>query len=525
MSRLHRALISASFGYLQYAIALISGIVLVPLVLQHVGARAYGLWLASGELLGYAAMVDLGVLGVLPWLFAEADGRRDRDAMRQLLVNGLVVGALVGGGYALLAAGLWLTVPHAFGLGAADRHVLTTPLAMLVMATMVAYPFRVFSGLLAGVQDVTFNGRLAVAQSAIGVAVTLVLLHRGHGLIAVSAASVTSMLLVSAAALARVAALAPDLLTGWPRPSWVGVRTLLTSGAGVWLSGLGWQVTAASNGLVIAGLGRPEWVAVYACTAKMATMATQIAWIVPDAGLVGLAQVAGEGHGTQRVRGLVAMMLRLHLLLAGGAACVLLAVNPAFVAWWVGPTLFGGVHLSTWLALGVMTASLAHGLLAAASVLGHRLRVGVLTLASGGAQVALAWMLGRRWGLPGIAAASLVSALLIVIPSGVVALRPATAMTTSSLWSEIVRPWAVRLGPLGLLSGVAGWWHQTLGLAGAAPLTACLGLAYLWHMRPLYAGLPVDVPIGPRLSGWLTSLGLLTGNDDRRKKLTSSALT
>lgn len=505
MSRLRKAVITASFGYLQYGLALVSGIVMVPFVLSEVGPRTYGLWLASGELIGYAGMVDLGVLGVLPWMFAEAQGRGDRQAMRTLLVSGLVVGVVIGLAYALLAGLLWVLVPWAFGLDAVDRGVLSRPLVVMVVATMVASPFRVLGGLLEGIQDVTFNGRLALTQSALGVIVALVMLSRGHGLLALGAASAVPALFVSGAVLVRALIVAPDLLTTWSRPSWTIVRTMVVSGVGVWLSGWGWRLVAASNGLVIAGLGRPEWVAVYACTAKLSAMATQITWILPDAGLIPLAQVSAEHPGSERVRGVVAMMLRLHMLLAGGACCALLALNPLFVSRWVGHDLFGGVWLNALLAFGIVSSSVVHGLFAAAAVLGARLRVGLVSLASGVVQVGIAWAFGRVWGLPGVAAAGVAAAALVAIPFGAVLLESTAAMRPVALWRDLVRPWTARVTPLAGLAACLGAYHETLGIAGLLPLVVCLGVAYLWHMRPLYALLALD----PRVGRWLTSLRLL----------------
>lgn len=505
MSRIRKAMIAASFGYMQYGLALVTGLVLVPLVLHHVGPRSYGLWLASGELLGYAATADLGVLGVLPWLFAEADGRRDRDLMRRLLANGLLVGSVVGVGFALFVTMLWHLLPTTVGLGAEDQASLRAPLALLVVATVIALPFKVFSGLLAGLQDVRFNGRLAVAQAAAGVVVTLVLLGRGHGLLALSAGSVTSLLVVSSGTFLRARLLAPDLFRGWPRPTWTAQRDLLVNGTGVWLGGFGWQLLSASNGLVMTSLGRPEWVAVYACSAKLSAMATQLAWVIPDAGLIGLAQVNGERDGAARMGALVVMMLRLHLLLAGGATCLLLAVNPTFVSHWVGSSLFGGSPLNALLSVAIVTSSLVHGLLAAVSVLGRRLPAGLLTLATGLAQIGGAWVLGRVFGLPGIAAAAILAAAFVAVPAGVRLLRPALTMSLISLWRGLVCPWAVRAAPLAFAAGLVGLGYQRLAVPITIALTVAIGGAYLWQMRPLYAGLPAD----PRVTRWLTSLRIL----------------
>src|SRR5512141_3194342 len=82
VSRTQRAMLASMFTYLQFGAAIIVGIVVVPLVLSRVDLRHYGLWLAAADLIGYIALLDLGVFGVLPWVVAEADGGRDEDTMR-----------------------------------------------------------------------------------------------------------------------------------------------------------------------------------------------------------------------------------------------------------------------------------------------------------------------------------------------------------------------------------------------------------------------------------------------------------
>jgi O-antigen/teichoic acid export membrane protein len=512
MSRLRRAAVAASFGYLQYLVAIVSGIVMVPVTLHYLGARRYGLWLASGELLGYAAMVDLGVIGVLPWMLAEADGREDRESMRALVANGLALGAIVGLGYAILAAGLWLVLPSALSLSADDRLAIGGPLAVLAAAVAIAYPLRVFNAVLTGLQDVTFNGLLAVAQAILSVAITAVMLFRGYGLFAIATAAAVTSTGVVVAALVRTAILAPDLLRHLPRPTWPMVGSLLGNGLGVWCSTFGWQILAASNGLVMTTLGRLEWVAVYACTAKLSSIATQLTWVMPDAGLVGLAQVHGEGRGTDRVRTLVLMMLRLHLLLAGGAACGLLAFNPAFVTGWVGPDFFGGLALNSLLAAGIVVSSFIHGLLSAASVVGPRRQVGLVAILNGVAQIGCAVMFGRAFGLPGIAGAAVIAGLVTSVPGGVRLLRSATALTGATIWRNLVGPWLWRFTPLVAIAASCGFLSRDRGVAVGLALGTCCGLAYVWHMRPLYAELPFD----PRWSRWLVSLRLVPAPEAER---------
>jgi hypothetical protein len=251
--------------------------------------------------------------------------------------------------------------------------------------------------------------------------------------------------------------------------------------------------------------GHPEWVPLWACTAKLSAMATQMTWVLPDAGLVGLAQLQGEHDSAPRLRTVVQMMLRLHLLLAGGAATCALAFNAAFVTRWVGPALFGGPLLNALLATGIVVYSLTHGLSAAAAVLGNRLRVGTVTLANGVIQVAAALLLGRAFALPGVAAAGLLAAVAVAVPVTIALVRPAAGLSFASVGREVIAPWLRRASPMLAAGSVAGLLYPSLDLWGAALLTAGLGATYVWWMRPLYLELPID----PRLARCLVSLRLM----------------
>src|SRR5918993_3015124 len=154
MSRAHRASVAAMFAYLQFGLTIVVGIVMVPFVLDRIGAPLYGYWLASGEVLAYAAMADLGVLGVIPWMIAQADGRQDRDSIRKLLSTGFVAAVIVSLIYLALVVVLWHVAPAVLKLNEAERRVIGGPLALIAGVTAIVLPMRVAHSGLIGLQDV-----------------------------------------------------------------------------------------------------------------------------------------------------------------------------------------------------------------------------------------------------------------------------------------------------------------------------------------------------------------------------------
>jgi O-antigen/teichoic acid export membrane protein len=505
VSRVRKAAITAGFAYVQFGMAIITGIVLVPLTLHYLGGRSWGLWLATGELLGYAGMADLGVLGVLPWMIAEADGRNDRETMRRLVGHGVWLGVGIAIVYAAVAMLLWSVLPSALRFTDQDRTLVGAPFILLVAANALGHPLRVFRAAIGGLQDAVFNGVLSVVHSVLTASITIVLLMNGYGLYALAAAAGLPPFITFALSFARLRKIAPDLMSGWTPPTVEQARHLLTNGAGPWLAAIGWQMLAATTAIVITYIGHPEWVPVYSCTAKLGLMTTQLAWVTPDSALVALAQLYGERQAIDRLRHVVLMMLRLHLLLSGAALCGLLAFNPAFVTIWVGREFFGGLSLNGLLAVAVVVYSLSHGFITTASVLGNRLQVGFAGLANGVVQLALALILGQRWELPGIAAAGVLACLATSVPAGLLLLRPATGLTVRHLMTELFTPWLSRASVLVVLAAVVGMFHRTVGLTFSAAAAAAISVAYLWQMRPLYVGLPLDA----RLVAWLVRVGLM----------------
>lgn len=504
MSRTRRAAISALFGYLQFGLALVSGIVMVPFVLSRVPTDLYGVWLAVGEVLAYSSMVDLGVVGVLPWLVAESDGRGDREGIRRFLAGGVAFSSAASLAYLALAAVVLVIAPQVAHLTGAQRAAVAGPVLLLVGMGAVSLPLRSFYAAVVGLQDATFAGVLSVCQLALGVALTLGLLLAGKGLWALALASAVPNLAGGVACLVRLAMVAPDLLRGWHLPTKATMRVMTAQGIGSWTAGLGWRMVAASDSIVVLSVMGPAAAVVYAMTFKLGAVAMQMSWQLPDAGLVGLAQLKGEGR-PERIREVTVSLLRLVLIASGGVACAVLAFNPSFVTLWVGPARFGGLALNAALAALVVAHSLGHGLFTTSATLGTRVQAGWAALAQGAVNLGAALLLGRLLGLAGVALAAVVSTALVAYPAGVWMLRKTTELGQAPLWRHVLGPWALRGGALLALGAAVGVLGTRVSVWLPLALAPALAVLYLWVMRPLYEGIPLPGRVRP----WLAKLRLV----------------
>jgi len=485
MSRTARATTGAIFGYVKFAVSIVTGLWLVPFTLHHVSSRLYGFWLASGELLAYAALTEFGVLVTVPWIIAEADGAGDRDRMRSVVTTGVAAAFISSAGTAVIIAGLIAALPSIIHLEGFERSAVLGPVLVIAAAGIFVHPLRVFYSVLAGLQDVRFIGAIDLLSVVLSVATTVGCLRAGLGLYALALGVALPQLVVSLINLLRVGSIAPDLLRHWRRPPWADVRALFKEGSGAWMGGWGWRLINATDGLVLAALGQPTAVTALACTAKLSNALVQLSWVPCDSGLIGLANLAGEKQDA-RLRETIIVMVRVYMAFAGAAACVVLAVNPAFVSRWVGGQLFAGGKANALLALIGLVMTFAHALAVVSSVLGHRLQIGMATLFAGVVHVVVAFALGRWLGILGVLLASVVSHG-IVFP--VLLWRPfsnATRMRETTLLREVLQPWAIRFLPLVVIAIAI---EQVVGVP-TVPVTVALGglvaVASMWYMGPLY---------------------------------------
>lgn len=507
MTRTRRAMLTSMFAYLQYAVAVVISIVLVPLVLSHVDVRAYGLWLAASDLLAYIGLLDLGIFGVLPWLVAEADGQKNLGRVRRALSNAMAAALLIGAACAVASAIAWTAFPAVFGLTPADRALLAGPLLIMVAATVLMMPANVCGAALMGMQDVRFTGFAALTRLVLNAALTITLLLRGWGLTAVAVGSAVPAVVTGVIAVLRLRARYPLLATGWPRPTIAGMRWLAVTSVGAWLGSFGWRLLSMSNGLVLVAAGNPELVPLYSCTARLSVTLVQMSWIVPDSGLIGLAQLYGEGR-RERVREVAGAMLRLHLIMAGAAMTVVLAVNPAFVGWWVSEALFGGHWLNGLLAAGIVAGSVTHALATVSSVLGRRMEVGLATLANGVLQVGLAYGLALAIGFQGLAVAAILASAATLLPVGIRLLAQVADVRTRDVLDPMLR-WSSRALPPLVAALAIGLWVPSGAVWRAVLLWLPVGAAYVWAVRPMYAELPLD----PRFRSLLATLRLVPAAD------------
>ena len=507
-SRARRYLDGVSLGVAYLAIVTVAGLWLAPFLIGRFGQAGYGLWLVGTQLLAYLALLDLGVVALLPREVAFATGSATpTTAVADVLATSRRVTIRQVPLVALVAVGLWLGVQTRW-------PELGGPLGIALTVFVLSFPARVYQAALQGLQDLRFMGLAQLAAWSAGTAITVALALQGVGLVALAAGWSATHLIVTMGARVRFAARHRAMMTAaaQARVQPNAGRVLLSQSLWLTASQIAQVLLTGSDALVIAAMLGASAVVPFVCTAKLAAVAANLPYLLVNTSLPALSEARGRGEDA-RVLSTVSAVGDAVLVSSGLLASGILVVNAAFVAWWVGPGLYAGATVT---ALVVLTMVLRHFNVTLAKLLfsaGQQRALSVVALADGVIGVVLMALLVPVAGLPGAALAQVIAVTVVAIPVHVALVVRVFGETGRAYLRRTGRT-ALRVSTLLLAAAAVAFWLGEYPSAGAmAAGMLALGVLFAVIVLPV----TLQAPLRPfvdrateaveRRGGWCGTLG------------------
>jgi O-antigen/teichoic acid export membrane protein len=483
------------FGYASQVITTLIGFWLTPFLLRHIGQHNYGLWLVGTQLMFYLALLDIGIVALLPreTAFATGRARSIEEATELPLIFGhtvrlilwqmplVVLGALVA----------WFMMP-------ADWEGLRNPIGLVLLAFVVTFPLRIFRAVLQGLQDLAYLGRTGIICYLISTGTTVALVLAGWGLYALAIGWTVQQSAAAITGWYRLRVRFPTVLPkSLPAMPWSAARTRLTQGGWVSLSQVSQVLLNGTDILIVGKLFGPAAVVPFVITSKLINvMANQPQMLMASAGPA-LSQLR-MAESKERLSGVCVALSQAMLMVSGAVVCVVMAVNQGFVGRWVGTGQFGGSWLTTLILLGML---LRHWNLTIATALlffGRERRLCMTSVLDGIVSVGLIFLFVREFGLIGAPLGAIAGVCLISLPANLRALSHEANLSVGRLVEPLL-PWFFRFAFLAVCIAMVAriWIPNTFLLLGlTAAVTATI---YAALMFPLALRAPLGVYVRPRL--------------------------
>jgi O-antigen/teichoic acid export membrane protein len=507
MTRTRRFLGGLLNGYAHMVVATIAGLWLTPFFLRHLGQEAYGLWLVGTQLIAYLLLMDLGIVALLPRETAYVTGRTGRHDVPELrrLTEQAFTLAVSQTPFVLLAsvaAIAWLP---------ASWTGLRMPLAVALGLFVLTFPLRIFQAVLSGLQDLAFVARAQFAAWALGTALNVWLVVEGYGLAALAAGwCVTQVLFIAACGLRLVSVFPGAMPRRLSFSGGASVRDYIARSVWVSISQLSQVLLNGTDVMIVAALLGPAAVVPYACTGKLVAVLANQPQAILQSAAPALSELGSSGDQARLFR-VSAALAQATLAMSGLVACIVLAVNGGFVAWWVGPEQYGGLALTTLLLAAMIVRHFNTTNAYALFCFGRERRLALTGLADGVATLALSYACIRMFGIAGAPLGALAGVLLVSGPLNMAALSRDTGVRGHQLITTL-GPWLWRFGVVAAIAAVTGFVLQPSSfvllalLGGAAALLYALAVVAPLlrspagvYLRPVIARLQGAVPLsGPR---------------------------
>jgi O-antigen/teichoic acid export membrane protein len=405
--------------YTVYAAAIVSGLLLTPVIVRELGATGYGIWSLVGSLTVVVGLLDVGIGPSVIRHAAASRGRGQPEetnavaSVALLLYLGLAVVAVVGG---IVAA---IVVPTVVDLPAGSVDETRAAILLAVAGVAVALPLGLFADLLLAQQrfDVVNVANL-VSIVAYAATVGTVFLTGNGGLVQLAAITLATTVLRFVLPLRWLGRELPSLALGRRYVTMNGLRALVAFSLDNFAIHVAAKLAFSVDVIVVAIVLGPEDAGYYGIASRLFALVIGASTAGSSMLLPALSELEGARE-RERQRRLTLAGLRAGTAIAVVLALPLILVPDFLIEAWIGPGFEESVPALALLGVAVVVHQPVNVLSQFFIAQARQRALAWIALARGVANVLLSVVLALAVGLWGVALATVVTeavAAVVLVP-------------------------------------------------------------------------------------------------------------
>ena len=424
-------------GYFQMAVTVLYSLVSVPLILHWLPRAEFGMWAVLVQLMSYVYLIDLGInQAIARFLIDHKDDRASgqygsliKASFYVSVVQGLIILVVIGLGAPLLATLMNIPPEH--------REVFIHLLR--IQGTFSAFTFctNPLGIMLNAHQRTDLVSRQSVINMVLQFGLLVLFLYKGHGIYSfINSLAVSSLITpVWCYLYCRKLGFFPRK-NEWGTVSWTQFKAVFAYSKDVFLMNLGIYLISASQTIVVSCALGLELAAAWTVGTKVFMLLRQVLYQPSSAATSGLCELLARNE-TDRMRhnfkNLVGLTASLGIVSAG----IFVLCNSLFIQVWTNGKIVWPLANDLFLGAWIFVASIQTTHCSLVFINKQIGRMPYVLIAEGIAFVTLSLVLGYRWGIPGIAACSLLCLTLFSCQFGI---RKSAKYFNAPL-SEMVLEW------------------------------------------------------------------------------------
>jgi O-antigen/teichoic acid export membrane protein len=399
-------------GYINKAVVIVQGLLLIPMYLAFIGDRMYGLWLASGGVLAWLAFMDMGIGNLLIQRISSAYGRQKYDQVVDYFVNGLIVYAVLDFFFCLSIFGLSFFISDWFGAKGKEALLLRTCFQLGGIAAGIEFFNNCLRGFAQALLRPLFPISCMIGFRVLGLVAIVFFLLKNWGLLSIP----MGLLIMSVPVLILNGCYSVHLVRKIGEKLKISKNIIIDFfklGPSLFASRVGNSMVKNIEPTLIAIILRPELVPVFVITRRGADMMMQFMSVINASVFSSFAHLYAEGNlgkSRQAAREIITLIFGVGLIGFG----TYVATNKTFVYLWVGSENFIGQKITLLIALGLMVMFIKDFFSRFIIGTGDIVYPSLLTFFEAGVRVILMAVFLRVIGLAGLPLGMFISCLIFL---------------------------------------------------------------------------------------------------------------
>lgn len=403
-------------GYINTSIVIAQGLLLTPLYLYFIGAHTYGLWLASGGILGMLGLMNFGVSGLVLQRIAKAYAQMDLSLARAYYINGAAIylGICLLYGLVGWVASIW--IPEVLDVTGENAELLRKCFQVAVSAMVIG----TFNEFLRSFSHALLRPMVSMVSMAagriLGICVTVWMLFNDFGLWSIPVGLLISEGFIFAINLAYSIGLSRKLPTILSLNQNI-IKEFMRTSPVLLTARVGDTVSREADPLLITIFVGPELTTAYMVTRRAADIVFRLLSVIVASTMSSFSHLAGCDDN-KKTGGMALKLLTLNFSIGAIGFATYAGTNHAFVSMWVGESFALNQEIILFIALGFFARTFRGLLVQILYGLGDFVYPSIVVLLAGIARIALATWLLSMLDIIGIPIAFTLACFISIVPLG-----------------------------------------------------------------------------------------------------------
>jgi len=441
--------------YAVYAAAMVSGLVVTPILLRSIGNEAFGIWAFIGGITIYLAVLDIGLGPSVVRFTAEAHGRRDPEEINRVASVALVLYAAIGVLTLLAGAVVAWCVPLLIETPPDLVWEARVSTFLVTLSLAVRFPLGLFYNLLGGRHRFDLQNLGNFVGTVLYAVLVALLIPRGGGLVVLGLLTILVTVLRLGLPLVWLRRELPQLRLQREYVTRARARDLIGVSGSNFLVHVANKVVFSTDVVVVGIVLGPTEAAFYAIASRLFQLVFGLASVVTSMLYPAFAEYEGSGEQARQRR------LLLSGLRGGSAAALVLAlpllVIPSnLIHAWVGDGYSESAPVLALLALVLLVHQPLWMLTQYLIARGRQREIARLLIIGAAANLVVSVVLAFTVGTWGVALATLIVDVAVLAAAVPLSVGPAAGLRAGELARALLRPVLPALGSAVLVFGSRG---------------------------------------------------------------------